>query len=143
FYHIRIDNVRIEEVVEYGSGFDINGVKISGVQLDQTIHSDNHDAANSNGSDLNNGVRGTFAAFRGMTGTGQNFQAKGFVLNEETSKGNNQIFTNSANIYSPIIDASRFQVSDSSHGIPYEIELDGYAVCKAETRRSRLCYYVG
>ncbi|MBE6533593.1 MAG: hypothetical protein E7678_01295, partial [Ruminococcaceae bacterium] len=135
FYHIRIDNVRIEEVVEYGSGFDVNGVKISGVQLDQTIHSDHHDAADGNGSDLKNGVRGTFAAFRGMTGTGQNFQAKGFVLNEETSKENNQFFTNSANIYSPIIDASRFQVSDPAHGIPYEIELDGYAVCKGGINR--------
>ena len=122
FYRIKIENVRIEEVVEYGSGFNKNGVKISGVELNQTIHSEHYHE-----SDNANNTRGMFAAFRGMAGTGQNYQAKGWVL-DEYKQGTDKVLTSATGIYSPIIDATKFQLL-REHPNDYKIELDGWAVC--------------
>lgn len=119
YYNIRIDNVRIQEVVEYSSSLDKNGVEIGGTPFSYDTHVTNKDADD----DLGN----VFISFRGRNGTGQNYQAKGYVLDKYTSTNNTQVFTNEGNIYAPIIDASKFVLTGDN---AYKIRLDGSAVCQ-------------
>ena len=144
FYNIRIDNVRIERVVKYSSYLDANGVKIGGTKIKLEDHSVAYDAANpgynSEGDKVGAAydVLNIFSSFRGINGTGQNFQAKGFV--QDAGKNvdfGTKTFTADGNIYAPILDATEFVVrpdksaTDSSPSeSAYKIELDGFAVCE-------------
>ena len=119
YYNIRIDNVRIQEVVEYSSSLDKNGVEIGGTPFSYDTHVTNKDATDDDGN--------VFISFRGRNGTGQNYQAKGYVLDKYTSTNNTQVFTNEGNIYAPIIDASKFVLTGDN---AYKIRLDGSAVCQ-------------
>lgn len=122
YYRIRLENVRIEKVVQYGSNLSDDGVKIGGVQIDLAKHADCYQTL----EDITNG-KGVFTAFRGQTGTGQNYQAKGFTLYGASALGK-YVLTNEGNIYSPIVDASRFTVAPGNSN-DYKIALDGIAVC--------------
>ena len=126
FYNIRIENVRIQEVVQYGSSLDRNGVTIAGVQA--TLQNSGSNFIED--EDDVNGLKGLFVSFRGQNGTGQNYRAKGFVLNNENETDiNKKTFTSEMNIYAPIIDARLFNVSPNDANY-YKIALDGYAVCE-------------
>ena len=118
YYRIRIDNVRIQEVVQYSSTINRDGLYISGTQIGVTTHATHYDETTDNGS----GLRGMFVAFRGQNGTGQNWQSKGYVLDDLTT-ASQKIFQSESNIYAPIVDATKFNVTN------HQIKLDGEAAC--------------
>lgn len=136
YYRIRLDNVRIQEVVEYSSSLDRNGVIISGYKLTTGYVDDNHtdsetddvDKHNTNDQSKWSWYKGLFVSYRGTNGTGQNFQSKGAVLDRKTKLQNSQIFTTEGNIYAPIVDAKKINVAEG--GEAYKIVISGYAVCK-------------
>lgn len=133
YYRIKLENVRIEKVVKYTSSLNVNGVEIAGTQIDLEKHSVNDPKDDSKGfvvaddTDESTGKLNFFRSFRGINGTGQNYQARGFVLDENTAVAD-KIFTSEGNIYAPIIDATKFKVSDGSEA--YQIALDGFTVCQ-------------
>ena len=110
---------------------DRNGVKIADKQV--TLQNSGSHCIES--EDDEGGLKGLFVSFRGQNGTGQNYQAKGFVLNDETSTTlGDKTFTSEMNIYAPIIDARLFNVSPNNANY-YKIALDGYAVCEGGINR--------
>ncbi len=117
FYNIRIDNLRIEEVVQYSSTINNpNGLKIGDtiVGLAQMTKW----GAGTEGIDV-----GIFNNFRGWNGTGQNFQARGYNTTDYFACGN---------IYAPIVDAKNVAATPGggTGETDYKIYLDGSAVCK-------------
>ena len=118
WYNIRIDNVRIEEVVQYSSELDNNGVKIANTQIG--IAHMSYRGQNVSTIDPDTGV---FNNFRGWNGTGQNCNPRGFDRNNYFSAGN---------IYAPIIDARRLPAAPGggTGATDYKIYLDGRTVCK-------------
>ena len=139
YYRIKLENVRIEKVVKYTSSLNNNGVKIAGSQIDLTNYAVayNSESLGYRDEDENN----IFYSLRGINGTGQQYQARGFVLEEIA--GGNRVFTSEGNIYAPIIDATKFIVRpndpngtvDANGELPptadaYKIELSGFAVCQ-------------
>ena len=115
WYNIRIDNVRIQEVVQYSSEIEKNGVKIADTQIGTT-----HIKYNGIDDVTSDNV---FANYRGWNGTGQNCDARGYDTKNYYAVGN---------IYAPIIDARKFSVAPGggNGAKDYKIELDGWAVCK-------------
>ena len=124
WFRIKIDNVRIDEVEQYGSNINKNGIKIAGTQVDNF---------NYYRSDQ---TEETY--LRGANGTGQNFQAL-----QGTTLSNGQTYPTtsmaSINTYGPIYDAGNKVVAIGGHdssgnsikGInDYKIYLDGYCVVK-------------
>ena len=131
YYRIKLENVRIEKVVKYTSSLNPNGVVIAGTQISLKDHSvkdpkDGSDGYTDDDKD-DTGKLNFFRSLRGINGTGQNYQARGFVLDENTAVAD-KIFTSEGNIYAPIIDATKFNVSDGSEA--YKIALDGFTVCQ-------------
>ena len=118
YYRIRIDNVRIQEVVQYASELNKNGLYISGTQVDLAKHADHYDDATDNSSSY----RGIFSGYRGQNGTGQNYLAKTYMLAELVPDAD-EIFQSESNIYAPIIDATKFTVTN------HQIKLDGEVAC--------------
>ena len=117
FYNIRIDNLRIEEVVQYSSTINNpNGLKIGDtiVGLAQMTKW----GVGTEGIDA-----GIFNNFRGWNGTGQNFQARGYNTTNYFACGN---------IYAPIVDAKNVAATPGggTGETDYKIYLDGSAVCK-------------
>ena len=117
FYNIRIDNLRIEEVVQYSSTINNpNGLKIGDtiVGLAQMTKW----GLGTEGIDA-----GIFNNFRGWNGTGQNFQARGYNTTDYFACGN---------IYAPIVDAKNVAATPGggTGETDYKIYLDGSAVCK-------------
>ena len=174
YYRIRLDNVRIQEVVEYTSSLNDNGVKFGDTQV--SIEMVNHDDyGTKNGkvepankwaydltaneqkikdssfdcgyrissiyeSDVEN--KGVFSSLRGINGTGQNYQARGFVKDysgKNTLKGaekvnkTSQRFMAESNIYAPIVDASKYVAASGTND--YKIFLSGFAVCEGGVDR--------
>ena len=123
FYNIRIENVRIEEVVQYASYLNKDGVKIADTKLNFAEHADNYYASTD--------YMGVFTSLRGRNGTGQNYQARGFVLDGDTSEANKRYMA-AGNIYAPIIDARRLAVAPKggTGTTDHKIYLDGWTVCK-------------
>lgn len=122
FYNIRVDNVRIQEVVDYSSAIETNGFKIGNVAIDPQVHLENagqgrtpdsHYGIGEGGRDIN-----AFANFKGRNSTGQNYQAR---AHDTQSR-----YWIKGNIYAPIVDASKFQAKATTN--PYKIFLDGWAV---------------
>ena len=113
WYNIRIDNVRIQEVVQYSSEIEKNGVKIADTQIGMS-HMKYY------GKDTNVSSDNVFANYRGWNGTGQNCDARGYDTKNYFAVGN---------IYAPIIDARKFSVAPGTAN-DYKIYLDGWAVCK-------------
>ena len=111
YYNIRIDNVRIEEVVEYASELENNGVKIGNNTIG-TGHMCHYGQTTSSGVD-----DGVFNNFRGWNSTGQNYQARGYDTSRYMIKGNT---------YAPIVDATRFTVAPGTDD--YKLSLSGRAV---------------
>ena len=122
WYNIRIDNVRIEKVVQYSSELNNNGVKIANTAVglsDMTYYGDKIESIN-NG----NGDAGVFSNLRGWNGTGQNCNPRGFDQTNYYSAGH---------IYAPIIDAKKLAAAPGGGkgATDYKIYLDGMAVCKS------------
>ena len=123
FYNLRIENVRIERVVDFASELNVkspngsgtNGVKIGGNEIG-TAHMNNYGQTTSDGGD-----QGPFNNYRGWNSTGQNYQARGHATTTYLPKGN---------IYAPIVDASRFTLTND-----FTIKLDGKAVLKGGVDR--------
>ena len=130
YYRIRLDNVRIQEVVNYGSNILRNGVKIAGTRVML------ENSATSFHEEDNKNLAGIFASFRGINGVGQNWQAKGHNLNDANRSFNDKIFMAEGNIYAPIIDAKLFPAlhvtndTKLSSDDDYKITLNGYATCQ-------------
>lgn len=134
FYNIRIDNVRIQEVVEYSSSLDRNGVLFAENQKFTTYYADKFDQETDNviadqREDSSKWKKGVFVSFRGINGTGQNYQSKGAVLDETKPNLNDKVFTCEGNIYAPIIDAKKIIAAEEGEHA-YQIALSGYAVCQ-------------
>ena len=129
YYRIRLDNVRIQEVVEYGSFLDRNGVLIGDEKL-TTDYADHFDKDTDNYNPKTEGwLNGLFVSYRGINGTGQNFQAKGSVLNEYAALKDAQVFMSEGNIYAPIVDAAKIPIANGKDS-DYKIAISGYAVCQ-------------
>lgn len=116
WYNIRIDNVRIEEVVKYSSEISSNGVTIADTKIStdhMKYYADGKDYASPN----------VFANYRGWNGTGQNCNPRGYDLYNFFATGN---------IYAPVIDARKFSVAprEGAGENDYKIYLDGWAVCE-------------
>lgn len=118
YYRIKIENVRIQEVVQYASELNQNGLYISGTRVDLEKHADHYDAATDNSSSY----KGVFSGYRGQNGTGQNYLAKTYMLAELVPNAD-EIFQSESNIYAPIIDATKFAVTN------HQIKLDGEVAC--------------
>lgn len=114
FYNLRIENVRIERVVEFASELDNNGLMIGNNKIGIS-HMDYYGLGTSGVDD------GPFYNYRGWNSTGQNYQARGHATTTYLPKGN---------IYAPIVDASRFTLTND-----FTIKLDGKAVLKGGVDR--------
>ena len=118
WYNIRIDNVRFEEVVQYGSELENNGVKIGVTQI-------GHAQMFNYGQNLDtmNPDPGVFNNYRGWNGTGQNCNPRGFDTDNYFAAGN---------IYAPIVDARKFAAAPGGGkgAHDYKIYLNGTTVCK-------------
>ena len=118
WYNIRIDNVRFEEVVQYGSELENNGVKIGLTQIGRA-------QMHNYGKDLQsiNPDTGVFNNYRGWNGTGQNCNPRGFDTDNYFAAGN---------IYAPIVDARQFAAAPGggTGANDYKIYLNGTTVCK-------------
>ena len=114
FYNLRIENVRIERVVEFASELDNNGLMIGNNKIGIS-HMDYYGLGTSGVDD------GPFHNYRGWNSTGQNYQARGHATTTYLPKGN---------IYAPIVDASRFTLTND-----FTIKLDGKAVLKGGVDR--------
>ena len=100
WYRIKFDNVRIEEVVTYGSNIANDSLGFNSTSAGYRTYED-------------------IGLFRGANGTGQNYTARGYET--ATPLAN-------MNLYAPIYDAKGKTVVDSSSN--QRISLSGYAVCK-------------
>lgn len=107
--------MRIQEVVQFSSEIESNGVKIADTQIGTT-----HIKYNGIDDVTSDNV---FANYRGWNGTGQNCDARGYDTGNYFAVGN---------IYAPIIDARKFSVAPGEGEGPddYKIYLDGWAVCE-------------
>ncbi|MBQ4136391.1 MAG: hypothetical protein IJD73_04915 [Clostridia bacterium] len=85
WYRIKFDNVRIEEVVTYGSNVGNNGINFNGVNTGFKTYED-------------------IGLFRGANGTGQNYHSRGATT----------LPLANMNVYAPIYDAKGKTVVDSS-----------------------------
>ena len=119
FYNIRIDNVRIQEVVDYSSALESNGFRIGTTNINSRVHLDHagqgrtqHTGTDAEGYDIN-----AFANFKARNSTGQNYQAR---MHDESK------YMVRGNIYAPIVDAKLFQAKAATN--PYRIFLNGWAV---------------
>ena len=121
WYNIRIDNVRIQEVVQYSSEIEKNGVKIADTSIGV-----GHMKYFADGKNVE--TDNVFSNYRGWNGTGQNVNPRGY------DKGN---YFAVGNIYAPVIDARKFSVAprQGAGATDYKIELDGWAVCEGGIRK--------
>ena len=108
WYRIKIENVRIEEVVQYGSYFDANGMKLAGSDEGLVDFFPNGNATKVSTAVVDN-------TFRSANGTGQNFGARGYV----------EQMLSATNIFGAIYDAG-----DESINGNYQITLSGYCAAK-------------
>ena len=125
WFRIKIDNARIEEVEQYGSNINRNGIRIAGARVSDFNY-------------YNTSTQTEETYLRGANGTGQNYQALQGTTRRDGSKTPDIAMT-SINTYGPIYDASDHVMAvgayDSSgksvRGInDYKIYLDGYCVVK-------------
>ena len=123
WYNVRIDNVRIQEVVQYSSGLDADGIQIGDTKIIANDHSDNYDEETDKD--------GVFSSLRGRNGTGQNYQARGFVLDDKTADADKRYMAE-GNIYAPTVNGRTLAAAPGggSGANDYKIYLDGWAVCK-------------
>ena len=104
YFRIKIENARIEKVVQFGSDISMNGIKINGQQV----------------TNFNNVPSGysTENYLRGASGTGQNYQALAYGTTESMA---------AINTFAPIYDAATCEFTSYSNN-DFKIELDGYCV---------------
>ena len=125
FYNIRIDNIRIQEVVEYSSMIDLNGLKIADKVESTEYDADHYGTGLTGGADAS-----VFNNFKGYNNIGQNYQAK----RNDTKTDGTKKHMSVGNIYAPIFDAKRMsakapQTADGKpHPDDYKIRLSGWAV---------------
>ena len=123
FYNIRVDNIRIQEVVEYSSKIEHNGVKVA-----DTVTAVEVDA-NYYGQERNNPDESVFNNFKGYNNIGQNYQARRNESGRYYAVGN---------IYAPIFDAKKLSPTASKNGNredDYKIKISGWAVLKGGTSK--------
>ena len=108
YFRIKIENVRIEKVVQFGGDISQNGIKINGKQVENFNHA---------GNDTTN--YGPENYLRGSSGTGQNYQALAYGTGVSMS---------AINTFAPIYDAKDVAFTTDSAD-DYKIEIDGYCVC--------------
>ena len=107
YFRVKIENVRLEKVMQYGADIPMNGIKINGKQV-----------TNFNKIGNETTPYGPENFLRGSSGTGQNYQALAYGTG---------ISMAAINTFDPIYDAGSVAfTSDSAND--YKIELDGYCV---------------
>ena len=122
WFRIKIDNVRLEEVVDYGSG--IGNSTYAGIAIGEGDDTKNPTFADQVTDAINNTeiVSNTKANQRGANGTGQNFATRMYSALELPE----------LNIYGPIYDMSDYKVKDKDD---YKIYLSGYCTVKGGVDR--------
>ena len=107
WYRIKIENIRIEEVVQYGSNITNNSLVIGGVNVGYN----NYDSS---------------YLYRGSNGTGQNLQGRGYT----------DVPMAKMNTYAPVYDARAvFDPSQSTHATNKQISVSGYMACTGGVER--------
>lgn len=157
FYNLRIDNVRIQEVVEYTSQLSASsdgGIKIGGTSVIPSRHATNYGKGiNTSTSTNNEGDPSIFNNFKGWNSTGQNYQVRAYDSFEtekrriNTSTGETvtsggellevrvykpTMYMVNGNIYAPTVDARKLPVAPGGGNgqNDYKIALSGWAVLK-------------
>lgn len=122
WFRIKIDNVRLEEVVDYGSG--IGNSTFAGIAIGEGDDASNSTFATQVKTALNNtaSTSNTKANYRGANGTGQNFATRGYSALEFPE----------LNIYGPIYDMVDYKVKSKDD---YRIYLSGYCTAKGGVDR--------
>ena len=130
WYRLKIENVRLEEVEQYGSNINWNGIKIAGTQVTRFNY-------------YNKSEQNEETYLRGANGTGQNYQAlQGTTRSNGTTTPG--IPMASINTYGPIYDASSDIVAMGAKDTSgktvkgendYKVYLDGYCVVKGGVDR--------
>lgn len=110
WFRIKIENIRIEEVVQYGSFFDTKGLTIGSTQATDFYPNGVKTYVPEAGKEFN-------ATFRHANGTGQNYQARGYG-------GLNWAATN---IFGAVYDAGDWKISGEND---WKIKLSGYCAAK-------------
>ena len=110
WFRIKIENVRIEEVVSYGSTIDSKGIVVG-----NTVCNDY--CSKGDATVLKNGTS-VARTFRNANGTGQNYQARGYI------SGNVPV-QSAINIFGTIYDAGDQNINGN-----YNISLSGYCAIK-------------
>ncbi len=113
YFRIKIENVRIEEVEQYGSCLTYESLHINGAKA-ENFFVNNFATVNANNKTIKN-------TFRSSSGTGQNYQARGYIASGLSSvprlAGNN--------IFGAIYDAGDIKINGS-----YNIKFSGYCAIK-------------
>ena len=114
YFRIKIENVRIEEVEQYGSCLTEKSLKIGGEKNARTDFFAGKDFATTNVDNIS--VKNTY---RGSNGTGQNYQARGYINEDSLPRlaGNN--------VFGAIYDAGDIDINGN-----YEIKFNGYCAVK-------------
>ena len=110
WFRIKLDNVRIEEVVQYGSFFEAKGLSIGGAQCtDFFPNGTSTNIASAAGAPTTGTILG--GTYRSANGTGQNFGPRGYVT---------QILS-ATNIFGASYDAGDRNINGD-----YTVKLTGY-----------------
>ena len=130
WYRLKIENVRVEEVEQYGSNVNWNGIKVAGTQVTKFNY-------------YNQETQTEETYLRGANGTGQNYQAlQGTTRSNGTTTPG--IPMASVNTYGPIYDASSDIVAVGAKDTSgktvkgdndYKVHIDGYCVVKGGVDR--------
>lgn len=113
YFRIKIENVRIEEVEQYGSCLTEKSLKIGGEENGRVdFFAGNFTTKNIDGETVSN-------TYRCANGTGQNYQPRGYINEDSLPRlaGNN--------IFGAIYDAGDIDINGN-----YEIKFNGYCAVK-------------
>ena len=123
WFRIKIENVRIEEVVQYGS--NITKAFIGGTQLDDCYPNDVQTLVPTIST-----AKALNATFRNANGTGQNYQARGYIYYPRKSTDARMDMA-ATNIFGAVYDAGDRQIT----GDAYNIAISGYCAAKGGVDR--------
>ena len=113
YFRIKIENVRIEEVEQYGSCLTYESLLINGVEA-ENFFVNNFATVNANNKSI-------ARTFRSSSGTGQNYQARGYIV-----KGLSEVPRLAGNnIFGAIYDAGDIKINGN-----YNIKFSGYCAIK-------------
>ena len=161
YYNLRIDNVRIQEVVEYTSSIPSNsmgGIKVGGTVMNPEAHAKYYGKnIKTESGQSTTGDHSLFNGYKGWNSTGQNYQSRAYdtfttkqvkintTTGEPSSSGSEVTMTYytpskymvNGNIYAPIVDAQKVAAAPGGGegADDYKIALSGWAVLKGGVKK--------